>query len=189
MISATSSLSVAAPPDQLSCEGDRLNCIRDLNFADEGPLEGGDTLVECVANHFRVPIAFFSVVDASHQRFKASIGLDVAHTTRKHAFCQRTIQQRAVFLVPDASKDRAFSDNPLVLGPPHIRFYAGAPVLIDRRHAIGSLCIVDRRPRAIDDGQIRMLRHFALMLSGLIEIQHIARETRPLLQSRTQPND
>ncbi len=186
MNSLLARLSDSAPMPELSGEHDRLNCIRTLKIIDAPPLEGCSTLVECVARYFRVPVAFFSIVDDTRQYFKASVGLGIEGSSREDSFCKRTIAQTSVYSVVDASRDPKYAGNPLVLSEPFIKFYAGAPVLIDRRHAIGSLCIVDHRPRAIDESQKRMLRHFSVMLAGLIEIQHLDQEKTLLLRPHTQ---
>lgn len=170
-IRAGSPIRVETP--DLSQEPERLDCIRALRIVESPSLNGYTTLVESVALFFRVPVAFFSVVGETRQFIKASVGLDLEETSRADSFCKRTILKRGIYSVADASKDPDYASNPFVWSPPHIRFYAGAPVVIERRHAIGSLCIVDHRPREFDEAQRRMLWHFSVMLAGVIEIQQL----------------
>jgi GAF domain-containing protein len=169
------------PAPALSAEPERLACLRALGIIDAPPPEGCATLVECVARYFRVPVAFFSVIDETRQYFMASCGLAVEGSAREDSFCQRTIRQRGIYSVRDAAIDPLYASNPFVLTEPFFRFYAGVPVLIDQRHAIGSLCIVDHRPRTLDEAQKGMLRHFSLILAGLIEIRHLDEEKNRLL--------
>lgn len=173
-----------APMPNLSDEHDRLDCVRALKIIEAPELEGCASLIECVAGYFRVPVAFFSVIDEKRQYFKTSVGLALEGSSRDDSFCKHTIQQRSIYAVADATRDPLYANNPFVWSSPFIKFYAGAPVVIDRIHAIGSLCIVDHRPRVIDDEQKRMLRHFSVMLAGLIEIQHLDRERIQLARSR-----
>lgn len=175
----------AAGSIRLSTERERLDCVRALKLVEAPALEGCTSLIECVAAFFRVPVAFFSVIDETRQHFNASVGLEFAGSSRDDSFCKRTIAQTEVYTVSDARRDPAYEGNPLVWSEPFIQFYAGAPVLIDRRHAIGSLCIADHRPREIDASQKRMLKHFSHMLAGLIEIQNLDREKNRLLSPQT----
>ena len=159
-----------SPP--LSGEDERLQCLRSLDLVGQPSNPCIDQLVKSVATYFRVPTAFVSVLDSRMQYFVSSYGLCLGQSRRSVAFCNHTIRKRGIFAVEDASADEAFASNPLVTGYPHIRFYAGAPVIIDRRHAIGSLCVTDRMPRRLKPNENRMLAHFASMLSTMFENQY-----------------
>ena len=128
----------------------RLKALQDLAALDTPPEPALNDLVEFARLRFVVPTAFVSLVAESRQWFKAKAGLDADETPREHSFCTHTIQQRHVIVVEDARVDFRFSDNPLVLGPPKIRFYAGAPIIY-RQQAIGSFCIIDNVPRLFTD--------------------------------------
>lgn len=130
-------------------------------------------IVELAATICGVPIALVSLVDNERQFFKARTGLDATETPRDVSFCGHAILDDKPFVVPDAAADPRFADNPLVTGPPHVRFYAGVPLLVDGRHAIGTLCVIDTRPRVFDDkvrdGLERLARIARLHIQDLAE--------------------
>ena len=106
-----------------------------------------DQIVQLAARLFDVPIALVSLIERDTQTFKARVGLEVCGTDRNISFCAHAIAQDGVFIIPDALLDMRIADNPLVTGDPGIRFYAGVPLRSSTGHALGSLCIIDRRPR------------------------------------------
>lgn len=130
-------------------EAARLEALRGLNILDTPPEERFDRITRIAAELFDVPIALVSLVDAERQWFKSRYGLDAFESSRATSFCGHAILQDSVFHVADAAQDPRFHDNPLVTGPPHIRFYAGAP-LYAGGEAIGTLCLIDSKPREFD---------------------------------------
>ena len=106
-----------------------------------------DALTSAASSHWRVPIAIVSLLDNDRQYFKSCVGLGVDETERELAFCAHTIMYEHALVVPDARKDKRFCDNALVTGAPHIRFYAGAPIIVDKS-VVGSFCIIDTTPRS-----------------------------------------
>ena len=134
------------PPD----EHERLRALRALMLLDTTPEERFDRVVAFAAQEFGCPIALVSLIDARRQWFKARIGLPVCETARDISFCGHAILDDELFVVPDATADPRFADNPLVTGEPHIRFYAGAPLRLASGHRIGTLCLIDTRPRQLD---------------------------------------
>lgn len=134
------------PPD----EPERLRALRALMLLDTTPEERFDRVVAFAAQEFGCPIALVSLVDEHRQWFKARIGLPVCETARDISFCAHAILDDGLFVVPDAAADPRFADNPLVTGEPHIRFYAGAPLCLPSGHRVGTLCLIDTRPRQLD---------------------------------------
>ncbi len=128
----------------------RLQALRELLLLDTPPEERFDRLTRFAMNEFEVPIATVSFVDRDRQWFKSQFGLDRIETPRDLSFCGHAILERHTLVVPDALKDERFLDNPMVVGPPWIRFYAGAVLRMPWGPSVGTLCIMDRRPRQID---------------------------------------
>lgn len=127
-----------------------------------------DRIVQLAASVFRVPIALVSLVDDQRQWFKAKVGLDVCQTGREVSFCGHVVANGRMLVVDNALHDDRFADNPLVLGDPGIRFYAGAPLLISDQLAIGTLCLIDRQPRQFTLQDQTLLQQLADALSDLI---------------------
>lgn len=113
-------------------------------------------IVEYAAAEFDVPICLFSLVGEHEQWFMARVGLKATCTPRDISFCAHAILQPEVLVVEDALLDPRFHDNPLVTGDPNIRFYAGAPVVVEGQ-ALGTLCVIDTRPRSLAEEDIRVL--------------------------------
>lgn len=132
----------------------------------------------------RVPIALVSLVDAERQWFKSRRGLDATETSRDVSFCGHAIlDSEALLVVPDATKDPRFADNPLVLGDHAIRFYAGAPIFGQGDLPLGTLCVIDREPRTLSDAQLECLRVLARRVDGLIELRETNRELVEALEA------
>ena len=161
---------------ELSYEGEsaRLATLADLDILDTPPEDEFDTIVECAQRSFGCKIALLSIVDEHRQWFKAKCGLNASETPRGQAFCAHVIEQKEMLVVPDATKDPRFSDNPLVLGAPHVRFYAGMPLRVHggrtdgRSFAMGTLCIIDDKPRQLSDEDAAALRKMAKLAESLL---------------------
>ncbi|MDP4075103.1 GAF domain-containing protein [Acidovorax sp. A1169] len=138
-------------------EADRLTALRELLLLDTPPEERYDRLARFAAEQLNVPIALLTLVDGQRQWFKSRIGLEVAETTRDISFCGHAIMKSELFVIEDASVDPRFFDNPLVTGEPNIRFYAGAPLQDTRGHNIGTLCVIDTKPRKLDQVELAIL--------------------------------
>ena len=140
----------------------RLMDLDSLAVMDTGAEDEYDLATRLAAGLFDAPIALMSLVDEQRQWFKSRVGIDVNQTPREHAFCAHAIAEpRQVMVVNDASKDSRFADNPLVTGGPGIRFYAGAPLVTSWGHAIGTICVIDSKPREVDDRQLEALKQLA----------------------------
>lgn len=148
-----------------SDEIERLRALRSYGVLDGAPIPQLDHLTALAAQICGAPISLVSLVDERRQWFLSRYGLDTTETPRGHAFCAHALQEDDLFEVEDATLDRRFKENPLVTGEPRIRFYAGMPLFNEDRMALGTLCVIDRRPRklnAAERGALRALRDFAM---------------------------
>ena len=151
-------------------EQQRLKALRGYDLLDTLPEPAFDALVQDAAARFRAPIALMSLVDEDRQWFKASVGLDATETPRSMSFCAHAICGDGIFIVPDALADARFSGNPLVTGNPKIRFYAGALIETCEGHRLGTVCVIDRIPRAeISADEREILKTLATKAMTLIE--------------------
>ncbi len=142
-----------APPDEVS----RVAALRLLNILDTQPEERFDRLTRLARRLFSVPIAQVTLVDENRQWFKSGAGDGPTETPRRFSFCAHAILSDDIFIVADAAADDRFSDNPLVSGAPGIRFYAGCPLKVGT-HNLGTLCVIDDKPRIFGDEELRLLQ-------------------------------
>ncbi len=157
----------AAPLPSNECA--RLEALTDLAILDTLPEEPFDSLVKVAQSVAQVPIALISLVDAERQWFKARRGLQVCETSRDMAFCAYALHGSSVLWVEDATTDERFVDNPLVTGEPGIRFYAGAPLTLPTGHRLGTLCVIDTKPRAHDATLAATLEQLAVAVVHAME--------------------
>lgn len=140
----------------------RLETLQSLNVLDTPHEERFDQLTRMAKRLFDVPIALVSLIDENRQWFKSCVGLDAKETSRDISFCGHAILGDEVFIVPNTLEDSRFADNPLVLNDPSIRFYAGCPLNVNG-YKLGTLCIIDRVPRAFGKDDIDALKDLAGM--------------------------
>ncbi|MDH3753651.1 MAG: sensor domain-containing diguanylate cyclase [Acidimicrobiia bacterium] len=152
----------------------RLSALYRLDLLDRGPNEHFDRLTRLAAHVVGVPIALVSLVDADRQWFSSRFGLETTQTLRRDAFCAHAIAEDAVLVVSDARTDHRFRDNPLVVGPPAIRFYAGAPIAAPSGHRLGTLCVIDHEPRTLSSSEERALRDLAGLVERELEYTQLA---------------
>ncbi len=161
-------------PSKPDDEAKRLADLKALNILDTPADERFDRVTRIAHELFGVPIALVSLVDEHRQWFKSSVGLDVSETSREVSFCGHAILGDEVFVVSDAASDRRFDDNPLVLEAPNIRFYAGCPLKSTRGSKLGTLCVIDRKPREFDSRDKRVLQDLAAMVERELELTQMA---------------
>jgi len=151
-------LAAPLPPD----EDRRVAALHRLGVLDTPADDRFDRLADAARSAFGVPIALISLVDTERQWFKARRGIDAEETPRDESVCAHAILGPDVLQVPDLLEDPRFADNPAVAGPDgRARFYAGAPLVLDDGCAIGTLCVVDHRPRLLDEEELDELRRLA----------------------------
>ncbi len=172
--------SAPLPPDEEA----RLAALRLYDVLDTPPEQPFDDLAELAAHICAAPIALISLIDEDRQWFKSRVGLDARETTRDIAFCAHAIQQPDLFIVEDAARDARFSDNPLVTAEPHIRFYAGAPLITPEGRALGTLCVIDRQPRSLAPDHQRALRVLSRHVMTQLELRRRDREANELRAER-----
>ena len=147
----------------------RVAALRELGVLDTLPEAAFDTITATAAQLCGVPIALISLVDAQRQWFKSNFGMPGANeTSRDVAFCDHAIRDDALFEVSDATRDPRFADNPYVTGEPDVRFYAGAPIVLPGGERIGTVCVIDRAPRKLDEHQRTMLAHLAVIVAAML---------------------
>lgn len=140
----------------------RIAALRDLKILDTPADRLYDDITRLAAEVCDTPMALISLVDEKRQWFKSRVGLAHAETAREHAFCSHAIKNPLhTLVVPDTLQDDRFSRNPLVIGKPYMRFYAGAPLLTQKGLAVGTLCVIDTRPRQLDPEQLDTLQFLA----------------------------
>ncbi len=144
-----------SPPDR---EAERLSALASYEILDTLPERDFDDLTKLAARICGTPVALISLVDADRQWFKSRVGLDIAETPRDSSICAHALGRDGLFVVPDASKDERFAANPLVTSGPEIRFYAGSPLVTPEGAALGTLCVIDRVPRELDEDQASALQ-------------------------------
>ena len=162
----------APPPDN---EEQRLQALTRTEILDSLSEQAYDDLVTLASQICDTPIALITLVDRDRQWFKAKVGLQTSETARDLAFCAHAILvPDDVFSIHDAQRDARFADNPLVTGAPRIRFYAGASIVTDDGEALGTVCVIDDKPRTLDAAQKRCLQVLARQASGLLKARRLA---------------
>ncbi len=151
-------------------ETQRLKSLHSLRILDTPSEERYDRITRMAKRIFGVEICLVSLVDSNRQWFKSRQGLDACETSREISFCGHAILGEEPFIVSDALEDERFADNPLVTGPPNIRFYAGCPVHSPEGFRIGTLCIIDAEPKLLDQDDVKTLKDLAAMIEDEIRV-------------------
>jgi diguanylate cyclase (GGDEF)-like protein len=152
-------------------ETQRLRSLLNYDILDTPPEAIFDELARMAASICDVPIALVSFVDEMRQWFKATVGLVISETPREFAFCAQAIKSAEPFIVPNTLLDPRFADNPLVTGKPHIRFYAGAPLIAADGRALGTLCVIDNVARELSPERVEALQLLAKHVMAHLELR------------------
>ncbi|MCE3025426.1 GAF domain-containing protein [Salinicola sp. DM10] len=161
-------------PSSPDNEQTRLSALHKLELLDTQADEGFDRLTELATRIFDVPMSMITLVDEDRQWFKSRQGLSVCETPRRISFCGHVVADGVPLVIHNALKDARFADNPLVLGSPFIRFYAGYPLFVESGACIGTLCLIGTLPRAFDEGDMDRLRLMAALAEELVSL-HVLR--------------
>ncbi|ODN66939.1 EAL domain-containing protein [Methylophaga muralis] len=149
---------------KLALEQQRIRALESLQIMDTLAEQRFDRITRLAKRMFDVPISLITLLDSKRQWFKSKVGVDIYETPREIAFCNYTIEQESSFIVNDAISDPRFSDNPLVIKAPFIRFYAGYPIRAPSGERLGTVCVIDQKPRYMSERDCRLLRELALMV-------------------------
>ncbi len=164
-------------------ESDRLEALHRYRILDTDPEEAFDDLTILASYICDTPIALISLVDEDRQWFKSRVGISTEETSRSVSICAHAIQQSDLFVVPDTLDDDRFRDNVLVTAEPHVRFYAGAPLASREGEALGTLCVIDRRPRNLTQAQRDALSALCRQVEAQLELRRNLMDLREALES------
>ena len=159
-------------------EPERLQALRSYKILDTKPEERFDELTRLAALICGTPISLISLIDTDRQWFKSRFGLNIQETPRAQAFCTHAIMQPDLFVVPDATKDERFADNPLVTGDLNIRFYAGEPLAARDGHVLGTLCVIDHVPHTLTESQMAALKIVGKLVIANFELRRDLQELK-----------
>jgi GAF domain-containing protein len=166
-------------------EAARVEALHKYAILDTEPEQAFDDLVLLASFICMTPIALISLIDEDRQWFKSKVGVSISETSREIAFCATAIQHPDVFVVPDTLNDERFRNNPLVVSEPNVRFYAGAPLIDEEGHALGTICVIDRIPRELIPDQRAALKALSRLVLAQLEFRRNLMLLKEALVDRT----
>jgi GAF domain-containing protein len=152
-------------------EAERLAALREFDILDTDAEKVFDDLTRLATYICKTPIALITLLDSDRQWFKSKVGITATETSRDVAFCSHAIMQTDTFIVPNAAEDDRFKTNPLVTSEPSIRFYAGSPLTTSQGYKLGTLCVIDKIPRELSEGQLAALKALSFQVTTQLELR------------------
>ena len=150
----------------------RLAALKEYQILDTDSEPVFDDITTLASEICQTPISLITLIDSGRQWFKSNHGLEVRETPRDFAFCAQALnRQNEVMIVPDSRKDERFAGNPLVTGSPYVIFYTGVPLVNPQGYALGTLCVIDQKPRTLTETQLRSLQILAKQVMKLMELR------------------
>lgn len=162
-------------------DSERLASLRRMLLLATPDEEAFDRVTRMAKRVFDVPIVLVSLIDETRQWFKSCIGLPVRETGRDVSFCGHAIMSDEIFMIPDATRDERFADNPLVVGPPHVIFYAGRPLKNMEGYRVGTLCLIDQRPRLLSPDELACLNDLGHWVEQVFATRDLSEAQRFML--------
>jgi diguanylate cyclase (GGDEF)-like protein len=160
---------------------ERIASLRRMNVLSTAREQDIDRITRCVQKYFKVEIVLVTLVDRNRQWFKSKCGLDISETSRDISFCGHAIMEDAMLLIEDTLRDERFFDNPLVTGAPHIRFYAGQPLVNREGHRYGTLCVISKNLRTFSVEDVDVLEDFAGIVQTVMDNRTLSEAQESLL--------
>ncbi|MFC4637498.1 GAF domain-containing protein [Deinococcus hohokamensis] len=151
----------------------RVALVRDLRILDTPPERSFDVVAQGLARLYHVPVALVTFLDQEHQFIKAAVGTDERQRPLTETFCQYTMTSDQVLVIPDLTEDARTREHPFVTGSPHLRFYAGAPIMVEGLQ-VGTACIFDLAPRTLTSVQVSSLAHLARLVAVTVHARRYA---------------
>jgi signal transduction histidine kinase len=177
-------------PEPHAEETRRLQALDEYAILDTPKEQAYDDLTAIAAKIFQTPISLVSLLDKNRQWFKSNHGLNVRETPKEYAFCAHAINStEEIFIVPDSRKDPRFSENPIVNGEPHVIFYAGVPLYDDNNLPLGTLCVIDNKPRQLSSEEMSALKALANQVLILLKNRKLTKELNDSIQKLSERNN
>jgi hypothetical protein len=153
-------------------EAERLAALKEYQILDTDREEEFDDITTLASEICQTPISLITLIDSDRQWFKSGHGLEIRETPRDYAFCAHALNHPdKTLIIPDSRKDDRFANNPLVTGGPHVIFYTGVPLLNPQGYALGTLCVIDQKPRILTESQLKSLKILAKQVVQLMELR------------------